>query len=168
MIGWNIGRTATLFIPGYGTKSLPSGGLSMNIGINIGYPVYIFELSSNISTTVGNLVIECSHSTTPGSGTKVFDYKQNINYCGAVMFTKKHPASCCRSQDSCSTDAGQCVCYKRRITVDLLNIRGQKSPRPVSSHLTYILTIMRQHRTAGESSSAELSLFSCMEILHGM
>ena len=89
MIGWNIGRTATLFIPGYGTKSLPSGGLSMNIGINIGYPVYIFELSSNISTTVGNLVIECSHSTTPGSGTKVFDYKQNINYCGAVMFTKK-------------------------------------------------------------------------------
>ena len=88
MIGWNIGRTATLFIPGYGTKSLPSGGLSMNIGINIGYPVYIFELSSNIST-VGNLVIECSHSTTPGSGTKVFDYKQNINYCGAVMFTKK-------------------------------------------------------------------------------
>ena len=89
MIGWNIGRTATLFIPGYGTKSLPSGGLSMNIGINIGYPVYIFELSSNISTTVSNLVIECSHSTTPGSGTKVFDYKQNINYCGAVMFTKK-------------------------------------------------------------------------------
>ena len=88
-ISWNVGRTATLFIPGYGTKALPSGGLSMNIGINIGYPVFILELSSNISTAVGNLVIECSHSTAPNSGTRVFDYHQNINYCGAVVFTKK-------------------------------------------------------------------------------
>ncbi|WP_300867632.1 hypothetical protein [uncultured Alistipes sp.] len=88
-IGWNVGRAAKMFIPGYGTKTLSSGGLSTNISINIGYPVYVFELSSNISIAASNLVIECSHTTTPGSGTRVFDYRQNINYCGAVMFTKK-------------------------------------------------------------------------------
>ena len=88
-ISWNVGRTAKMFIPGSAAKTLPSGGLSMNISINIGCPVFVFELGTNISTAASNLVIECSHSTAVGSGTRVFDYKQNINYCGAVVFTKK-------------------------------------------------------------------------------